>query len=174
MDIVINQLEKVADLIAGEGYEDLANQLIDNENQFKEILEENGDPDMVVGMINDIWVQFSMEENNKEGLIEEIIENLQSFTHPSDVIYQLVGSKLGEDDNSRYRELAYYNQEMYKMYNAEKEQYDKQEMLDEGLLKCPRCNINAVVVNTKQTRSGDEAETKFFRCNICQYAWRQG
>jgi transcription factor S len=38
---------------------------------------------------------------------------------------------------------------------------------------CPKCNHHEAYFWTSQTRSGDEAETRFFRCVKCKYTWRE-
>jgi len=38
---------------------------------------------------------------------------------------------------------------------------------------CPKCKNNEAYFWTMQTRSGDEAETKFFRCKKCNHTWRE-
>lgn len=38
---------------------------------------------------------------------------------------------------------------------------------------CKKCGNNRVYFWTIQTRSGDEAETKFFKCTKCDYTWRE-
>ena len=39
--------------------------------------------------------------------------------------------------------------------------------------KCKKCGNEKAYFWTVQTRSGDEAETKFFRCTKCEYTWRE-
>lgn len=39
---------------------------------------------------------------------------------------------------------------------------------------CPKCKSDNIYESTAQTRSADEAETKFFRCLNCGNAWRKG
>ena len=39
--------------------------------------------------------------------------------------------------------------------------------------KCKKCKNNKAYFWTVQTRSGDEAETKFFRCTKCEHTWRE-
>ena len=39
--------------------------------------------------------------------------------------------------------------------------------------KCKECKNEKAYFWTIQTRSGDEAETKFFKCVKCEYTWRQ-
>ncbi|MBT4135543.1 transcription factor S [archaeon] len=38
---------------------------------------------------------------------------------------------------------------------------------------CQKCNHKEAYFWTSQTRSADEAETKFFRCTKCKHTWRQ-
>jgi len=38
---------------------------------------------------------------------------------------------------------------------------------------CKKCGNNKSYFWTVQTRSGDEAETKFFKCTKCGYTWRE-
>lgn len=37
---------------------------------------------------------------------------------------------------------------------------------------CEKCNNPEAYFWTKQTRAGDEAETKFFKCTKCRHTWR--
>ncbi|MFA6974243.1 MAG: transcription factor S [Parcubacteria group bacterium] len=39
--------------------------------------------------------------------------------------------------------------------------------------KCKKCGNNKAYFWTVQTRSGDEAETKFFKCTKCEFTWRE-
>ncbi|MEK6875723.1 MAG: transcription factor S [Nanoarchaeota archaeon] len=38
---------------------------------------------------------------------------------------------------------------------------------------CKKCGHNQAYFWTVQTRSGDEAETKFFKCTKCEHTWRE-
>jgi len=38
---------------------------------------------------------------------------------------------------------------------------------------CPKCGHDEAHFWTSQTRSGDEAETRFFRCTKCKHTWRE-
>jgi len=38
---------------------------------------------------------------------------------------------------------------------------------------CKKCGCKEAYFWTSQTRSGDEAETKFFRCRKCNHTWRE-
>ena len=38
---------------------------------------------------------------------------------------------------------------------------------------CKKCENKESYFWTVQTRSGDEAETKFFKCVKCEYTWRE-
>jgi DNA-directed RNA polymerase subunit M len=37
---------------------------------------------------------------------------------------------------------------------------------------CTKCGHKEAYFWTSQTRSGDEAETKFYRCTKCKHTWR--
>ncbi|MBI5803443.1 transcription factor S [Candidatus Pacearchaeota archaeon] len=37
---------------------------------------------------------------------------------------------------------------------------------------CKKCKNKEAYFWTIQTRAGDEAETKFFKCTKCEYTWR--
>ena len=39
--------------------------------------------------------------------------------------------------------------------------------------KCKKCKNPEAYFWTVQTRSGDEAETKFFKCTKCEHTWRE-
>ena len=39
--------------------------------------------------------------------------------------------------------------------------------------KCPECGHGKAYFWTMQTRSSDEAETKFFKCTKCSNTWRE-
>jgi DNA-directed RNA polymerase subunit M len=39
--------------------------------------------------------------------------------------------------------------------------------------KCKECANEKAFFWTVQTRSGDEAETKFFKCTKCEFTWRE-
>jgi DNA-directed RNA polymerase subunit M len=47
------------------------------------------------------------------------------------------------------------------------------EMLPRVIEECPKCKYKEAFFWTVQTRSSDEAETKFFRCVKCEHTWRQ-
>ena len=38
---------------------------------------------------------------------------------------------------------------------------------------CPKCVHKEAYFWTSQTRAGDEAETKFYRCTKCKHTWRE-
>lgn len=38
---------------------------------------------------------------------------------------------------------------------------------------CPTCGNREAYFWTAQTRAGDEAETRFFRCTKCNHTWRE-
>ncbi len=38
---------------------------------------------------------------------------------------------------------------------------------------CPKCKHKEIYFWTSQTRAGDEAETRFFKCVKCKHTWRE-
>lgn len=38
---------------------------------------------------------------------------------------------------------------------------------------CPKCGNKEAYFWTSQTRAGDEAETRFFKCTKCRRTWRE-
>ena len=38
---------------------------------------------------------------------------------------------------------------------------------------CPKCANKEAYFWTSQTRAGDEAETRFFKCTKCRHTWRE-
>ena len=38
---------------------------------------------------------------------------------------------------------------------------------------CPTCGHKEAYFWTAQTRAGDEAETRFFKCTKCKHTWRE-
>ena len=39
-------------------------------------------------------------------------------------------------------------------------------------MDCSKCGHNKAYFWTKQTRAGDEPETKFYKCEKCKHTWR--
>ena len=39
-------------------------------------------------------------------------------------------------------------------------------------IKCPKCTNKKAYFWTRQTRAGDESETKFYKCTKCEHTWR--
>jgi DNA-directed RNA polymerase subunit M len=50
---------------------------------------------------------------------------------------------------------------------------EKMTHLPKTRVLCPKCNHNHAYFWTLQTRSADEAETKFFKCEKCGHTWRE-
>jgi transcription factor S len=47
------------------------------------------------------------------------------------------------------------------------------EMLPKIMETCKKCGNKEAYFWTVQTRAGDEAETKFFKCTKCSHTWRE-
>jgi transcription factor S len=50
---------------------------------------------------------------------------------------------------------------------------DEEKTLPEIEIECQNCKFNKAVYWLVQTRSGDEAETKFYKCLKCKHTWRE-
>lgn len=82
----------------------------------------------------------------------------------------------------RCARCGYYPKEKLKLKTSEKMD-DKKEIAvvkqkDVDVLPivntpCKKCGNNQAYFWTVQTRSGDEAETKFFKCAKCSFTWRE-
>ena len=40
-------------------------------------------------------------------------------------------------------------------------------------IECPKCHNGTAYYWTRQTRAGDEGETKFHQCTKCKHKWRE-
>lgn len=49
---------------------------------------------------------------------------------------------------------------------------ESREMLPMTDAECPKCKHPKAYFWTMQTRAGDEAETKFLKCEKCKHTWR--
>jgi len=47
------------------------------------------------------------------------------------------------------------------------------EVLPETVIVCPQCNNKKAFWWMQQTRSGDEAPTRFYKCTKCKHVWRE-
>ncbi len=52
-------------------------------------------------------------------------------------------------------------------------QQSEHELLPKVRTECKKCENNAAYYWTRQTRSADEPETRFFKCTKCSYTWRE-
>lgn len=50
---------------------------------------------------------------------------------------------------------------------------DEEKSLPEIEMECSKCGNKKAVYWLVQTRSGDEAETKFYKCLKCKHTWRE-
>jgi len=47
------------------------------------------------------------------------------------------------------------------------------DVLPTTVAECKKCGHDEAYFWTSQTRAGDEAETRFFRCTKCRHTWRE-
>lgn len=52
-----------------------------------------------------------------------------------------------------------------------KQEEELEEIVEEGLETCYKCQSNRIRIFYKQVRSGDEGETGFFECSECGNKW---
>lgn len=50
---------------------------------------------------------------------------------------------------------------------------EENESLPKIEVECPKCKNNEAYYWLVQTRAGDEAETKFYKCTKCKHTWRE-
>ena len=77
----------------------------------------------------------------------------------------------------------YSSKEKFKLKTSEKVEEKKQatavikgkdtEIFPIITEKCKECGNDKAYFWAVQTRSGDEAETKFFKCTKCEHTWRE-
>jgi len=85
-----------------------------------------------------------------------------------------------EDGKTIFRCRCGYSEEGENVEMKEKVvEKDKIEVADEDQHEmstvkeeCPKCGHEEAIFWIRQTRAGDEGETKFFRCTKCKHTWR--
>lgn len=93
--------------------------------------------------------------------------------------------KKDEDGNSSLECRCGYTKELSKdkekEYSIKKEVKSAETVIDKGEdidirpktnEECPKCGHNEAYWELRQTRSADEAETRFFQCVECGHKWR--
>jgi len=50
---------------------------------------------------------------------------------------------------------------------------EEDETLPETEVECPKCKHPTAQYWLKQTRAGDEPETRFLKCKACKHVWRE-
>ncbi|MCD6458461.1 MAG: transcription factor S [Thermofilum sp. ex4484_82] len=71
------------------------------------------------------------------------------------------------NDSYRIKNKVYHHPSQ-KFYVAEDEI-----LLPRTKIICPKCGNNEAYYWMRQTRSGDEPATRFFKCTKCGYTWRE-
>ena len=172
MDKLRQRLRHVADSIRGSGGQfapEIADRLQDADRDIETLLNATGDPELILGLINEMWVQYAMDPSRGGLLLWEMLDNLAEYTHPADIIYNVHGEH-EVPPGSQYAEVVKTNQYVGEMYRTERDQHSKHEMLDSALLPCPRCKSKSVTINLRQLRGGDEGMTRIYTCDVC--GWR--
>jgi DNA-directed RNA polymerase subunit M/transcription elongation factor TFIIS len=79
----------------------------------------------------------------------------------------------GTDIHKRVREAREYRLQQQKALEQERRgaEYDKE--TEYAIATCQRCSSTDIEIQLKQTRSGDEAMTCFFKCRACDKQWRE-
>lgn len=76
-----------------------------------------------------------------------------------------------------YVDKNFENKKLKETINKENEidiiDPDEEQTLPEIEIECPKCKFDKAVYWLVQTRSGDEAETKFYKCLKCKHTWRE-
>ena len=150
MDAIESRLDKIIDKVNDPALTTALNNAF---HDIEDMLDAVGDPDLIIGMLNEIGTYYLINPD----LALEMVRNLRKYRHPADIIYNAT-----KDD-----EIDKINEYVSKMYQTEREQYEKHEMIDDALLPCPRCSSKAITITSRQTRSGDEGATIFHTCEVC-------
>ena len=88
---------------------------------------------------------------------------------------------MGDGDNSKCQRCDYKSKDKFKIETSEKIKLksgvavineEDGNFLPEVNAQCAKCGNDKANFWTLQTRSSDEAETKFFRCTKCKHTWR--
>lgn len=93
--------------------------------------------------------------------------------------------KKDEDGNSYFECSCGYTDKLSdedkKKYSVKKDVETEDTVIDKGEdidirpktnAECPKCGHNEAYWELRQTRSADEAETRFFQCVECGHKWR--
>ncbi len=80
------------------------------------------------------------------------------------------GKELSKVEQTQKQEIKHSKEESMVII----ENPDELNTMPTKKMRCPKC---AIVVDTQywavQTRSGDEAPTRFYRCMKCKHTWRE-
>jgi DNA-directed RNA polymerase subunit M len=89
-----------------------------------------------------------------------IIKNCARCDYTSEVEVKIESTQIGPSHEINIKEIAIVSE-------GENEVFPIIEAI------CQKCKNQEAYFWTKQTRSADEAETKFFRCTKCKHTWRE-
>ena len=87
-----------------------------------------------------------------------------------------------EKKGSKCPRCSYSSKEKIKIVTSEKIEEKKETIISKETdsevrpivqENCEKCKNKQAYFWTVQTRAGDEAETKFFKCTKCRHTWRE-
>ena len=91
----------------------------------------------------------------KRYTVDDVRNFLKKCKNKDDILWNLMGGL--EKEKTKLQREIYISQ-----YQPEGVK---------GVFRCPRCNNDIIYIKTKQTSSGDEGTTVFFRCVKCGNQW---
>jgi DNA-directed RNA polymerase subunit M len=104
-----------------------------------------------------------MEDDDKHARLSALIENIDSILNDS--------MNKGEHDHDAW------NHFIFSEHRKEEIQIEKSiasgPKVDKSGVLCKFCKAAKVIVELKQTRSGDEGMTTFSRCTECGKRWKE-
>ena len=85
--------------------------------------------------------------------------------------FGLIGYPLGHSFSKNFFNEKFHSEDIKA---EETVKYVEDIDLGEGVTEiCPKCGHDKATYELKQTRSADEAPTRFFTCKKCKHKWRE-
>ena len=85
---------------------------------------------------------------------------------------RLVCKFCGESEEIK-EEYSIKEEIVHKPQVVVREENEDLKVLPKVKVKCPECGNNEAAYWMEQTRSADEAPTRFYRCTKCRFTWRE-